>query len=65
VNDATVEAEEGRDIEWPMDGSGALSSSVDDVLNAGRSSTCSIEGRRNESMACGRGRVARAEAVMY
>lgn len=65
VNEATVEVEDGRDIEWPIDGSGALSSSVEVVLNAGRSSTCSIDGRRNESMACGRGRVARAEAVMY
>ncbi|KAF2654882.1 hypothetical protein K491DRAFT_569666, partial [Lophiostoma macrostomum CBS 122681] len=53
-------------ISRPIDGSGALSSSVDAVLNAGRSNTCSIEGLRNESRACGRGsiEVARAEAVV-
>ncbi|KAF2279166.1 uncharacterized protein EI97DRAFT_364180, partial [Westerdykella ornata] len=51
---------------WPMDGSGSLSSSADDVLKAGRSSTCRIDGLRNESRAWGRGRieVVRADAVM-
>ncbi|KAF2122383.1 hypothetical protein BDV96DRAFT_594268 [Lophiotrema nucula] len=66
-NEAIVEVEEGREISWPMDGRAGLSSSVDAVLNAGRSSTCRIDGRRNDSMATGRGRfiVARAEAVLY
>ncbi|KAF2732741.1 hypothetical protein EJ04DRAFT_416584, partial [Polyplosphaeria fusca] len=50
----------------PMDGRDGLSSSVDAVLKAGRSSTCRIEGLRNESRAVGRGRmvVASAEAVV-
>lgn len=54
-------------MSWPMGGS-VLSSSVDGVLKAGRSSTCRIDGRRKESRAWGRGRereVARAEAVVY
>ncbi|KAF2870664.1 hypothetical protein BDV95DRAFT_496134, partial [Massariosphaeria phaeospora] len=53
-------------ISWPIDGSGALSSSAGAVLKAGRSKACSIDGRRNDSVACGRGRidVASAEAVM-
>jgi hypothetical protein len=67
VYEATVDVEEGRGISWPNDGSGALSSSVDAILNAGRSKACSIDGLRNDSRACGRGRieVARAEAVVY
>jgi hypothetical protein len=67
VYEATVEVDDGREMSWPMDGS-VLSSSVDGVLKAGRSSTCRIEGRRKESRACGRGReseVARAEAVVW
>lgn len=62
-----LEVEDGREISWPRDRSGGLSSSVDAVLKAGRSSTCNIDALRNESRACGRGRieVARAEAVMY
>jgi hypothetical protein len=72
-NDATVELDEGRDVSRPpmsapIDGS-SLSSSVggDAVLKAARLKTCSIEGRRKESLACGRGRieVASAEAVMF
>jgi hypothetical protein len=67
VYDATVEVDDGREISKPIEGSDGLSSSVDDVLKDGRSSTCSIDGRRNVSRACGRGRieVASAEAVMY
>jgi hypothetical protein len=49
-----------------MDGSEGLSSSEDAVLKAGRSSTCRMDGLRNESRAVGRGRmvVASAEAVV-
>ncbi|ORY18582.1 hypothetical protein BCR34DRAFT_473294 [Clohesyomyces aquaticus] len=67
VNEATVDVEDGRDISWPIEGSGGLSSSVDAVLKAGRSNACSIEGRRKDSWAVGRGRieVASAEAVVY
>jgi len=40
---------------------------MDAVLKAGRSNTCKMEGRRNESRACGLGRseVASAKAVVY
>jgi hypothetical protein len=52
----------------PIDGS-SLSSSVggDSVRKAARLKTCSIEGRRKESLAWGRGRieVASAEAVLF
>ncbi|PVH92442.1 hypothetical protein DM02DRAFT_483881, partial [Periconia macrospinosa] len=53
-------------MSWPMDGSAGRSSSEDAVLSEGRSNTCRIDGRRNESRAWGRGRieVASAEAVM-
>lgn len=66
VKDATVDVDEGREISRPMDGNEGLSSSTDAVLKAGRSRTCRIDGRRNESMAVGRGRIedARAEAVV-
>lgn len=49
-----------------MDGKECFSSNADAVLNAGRSKTWSMLGRRKESVACGRGRidVASAEAVM-
>lgn len=63
--EATVELDEGRDISWPMDGS--LSSRLGgDVLKAGRSKTCRIDGLRKESSTWGRGRiaVASAEAVV-
>jgi hypothetical protein len=61
-----VDVDEGRDMSWPMEGSDGLSSVVDGVLKAASSSTCGIEGLRNVSRACGRGRieVARAEAVV-
>jgi hypothetical protein len=67
VYEATVDVDDGREMSWPMDGSDGLSSSVDGVLKAGRSSTCRMDGLRKESRACGRGRieVARAEAVVY
>lgn len=65
--EATLEVDDGRDISWPMDGSEGLLSSVDAVLNEGRSNACRIDGLRNDSEACGRGRmeVASAEAVVY
>jgi hypothetical protein len=66
-SEATVEADDGRDISWPIDGREGLLSNVVAVLKAGRSNTCRIDGLRNESRACGLGRieVASAEAVMY
>jgi hypothetical protein len=72
VNEATVELDDGRDVSRqpmsaPIDGR-SLSSGVggDTVLKAARLKTCSIEGRRKESLAWGRGRieVARVEAVV-
>lgn len=65
VYEATVELDDGRDRSWPMDGN-LSSNGVEGVLKAGRSNTCSIDGRRNESLAWGLGRiaVASAEAVM-
>lgn len=71
--DATVELlDDGRDISRPtssglIDGSVLVSNAGGEVvLIAGRSNACSIDGRRNVSWACGRGRieVASAEAVM-
>lgn len=61
-----MDVDDGREMSWPMDGRHGLSSSVDAVLNEGRSSTCNIDGLRNVSVACGRGRidVASAEAVV-
>ena len=66
VNEATVEVDDGREMSWPMDGRGCLSSNADAVLKAGRSNTCRMDGRRNASVAWGRGRmdVANAEAVV-
>lgn len=72
VNDATVELLDGRDRSRPrisglMDGSVLWSNAGGDVvLMAGRSNACSIDGLRNESWACGRGRIeeASAEAVV-
>lgn len=72
VNDATVELDDGRErlrpmISGLMDGSVSCSSAGGDVvLMAGRSNACSIDGLRNVSWACGRGRieVASAEAVV-
>ena len=66
VYEATVELDEGRDMSWPMDGSLSSRLTGDGVLRAGRSNTCSIDGRRKESLTKGRGRieVASAEAVM-
>lgn len=49
VWEATVELDEGRDMSWPMDGSLSSSLAGGDVLKAGRSKTCRIEGLRNES----------------
>lgn len=65
-SEATVDVDDGREMSWPMDGSDGLSSKADAVLKAGRSKACSIDGRRNDSGACGRGRieVASAEAVV-
>ena len=67
VYEATVDAaDDGRERSCPMAGSGGRSSSMVDILKAGRSSACRIEGLRNDSRTCGRGRieVARAEDVM-
>jgi hypothetical protein len=66
VKEATVELDDGRDMSWPMDGSLSSNGGVGGVLKAGRSNTCSIDGRRNDSLAWGLGRieVASAEAVM-
>jgi len=66
VYEATVELDEGGDISWPMAGSLSSKGVVGGVLRAGRSKACSIDGRRKESLAWGRGRidVASAEAVM-
>lgn len=65
MNEATVELEDGLDMSWPIEGS-LSSNGVEGVLKAGRSNTCSIDGRRNESLAWGLGRiaVASAEAVV-
>lgn len=55
-------------MSWPMDGREGLSSKAGGaVLKAGRSKACRIEGRRNESLAWGRGRTevaSVAEAVV-
>ncbi|KAF1949495.1 hypothetical protein CC80DRAFT_429044, partial [Byssothecium circinans] len=53
-------------ISWPIDGRAGWSWSGDAVLKPGRSNACSIDGRRNDSEAWGRGRidVASAEAVV-
>ncbi|KAF2017984.1 hypothetical protein BU24DRAFT_162893 [Aaosphaeria arxii CBS 175.79] len=74
VYEWTVDAaDEGREMSNPMEGSCCLSTSrwrlllvEDAVLKDGRSSTCKIDGRRNDSRANGRGRivVASAEAVV-
>lgn len=66
VYDATVELDDGRDMSWPIDGSLSSKGALDGVLKAGKSNACSIEGRRKESLAWGRGRieVASAEAVV-
>jgi hypothetical protein len=72
-NDATVEQlDDGREMSRPtssglIDGSVVRSNAGGEVvLIAGRSKACSIDGRRNVSWACGRGRieVASAEAVV-
>ncbi|KAF9730880.1 hypothetical protein PMIN01_10838 [Paraphaeosphaeria minitans] len=42
-------------MSWPMDGREGLSSKADAVLKAGRSNACRIDGRRNVSLAWGRG----------
>ena len=72
-SDATVEQlDDGRDMSRPtssglIDGSVVRSNAGGEVvLIAGRSKACSIDGRRNVSWACGRGRieVASAEAVV-
>lgn len=66
--EAMVDVDEGREMSWPMDGREGLSSNADAVLKAGRSNACRIEGRRNVSLAWGRGstEVARvAEVVVY
>lgn len=57
VYEATVELDEGRERSWPREGS--LSSSViqDGVLTAGKSNTWRMDGRRNESLTIGRGRM--------
>ncbi|KAJ4989620.1 hypothetical protein SVAN01_04837 [Stagonosporopsis vannaccii] len=70
---ATVELlDDGRERSRPTS-SGLMDGSVlwagaggDVVLMAGRSNACSIDGRRNVSWACGRGRIeeASAEAVV-
>lgn len=68
VWEATVDVDEGREMSWPMDGREGLSvSNVGAVLKAGRSKACRIEGRRNVSLAWGRGRTdvaSVAEAVV-
>ncbi|KAF1940036.1 hypothetical protein EJ02DRAFT_241313 [Clathrospora elynae] len=43
--EATVELEEGRDMSWRIDGSLSSKLAVVGVLKAGRSNTCSLEGR--------------------
>lgn len=53
--DATVDVDDGREMSWPSDGSDGLSSKAGAVLKAGRSNACRIEGRRNVSLAWGRG----------
>jgi hypothetical protein len=66
--EAIVDVEDGREMSWPIDGREGLSSNVGAVLKAGRSNACRIEGRRNVSLAWGRGSTdvaSVAEAVPY